>query len=106
MSRYEITFLLLRIPLAPSEEDMFPFKLKRTQFPVCLSFAMTINKAQGQTIPNVGAYLPDFVFSHGQLYVVLSRRISQTITKVLVKPVKKFGQGGVYTSNATSNVRC
>jgi hypothetical protein len=30
---------------------------------------MTINKAQGQTIPNVGIYLPEPVFSHGQLYV-------------------------------------
>jgi ATP-dependent DNA helicase PIF1 len=30
-----------------------------------LSFAMTINKAQGQTIPNVGIYLPELVFSHG-----------------------------------------
>ncbi|GJW57879.1 putative reverse transcriptase domain-containing protein [Tanacetum coccineum] len=49
-----VRVLFPRIPLAPSEEDMFPFKLKRTQFPIRLSFAMTINKAQGQTIPNVG----------------------------------------------------
>ncbi|GJR42154.1 ALP1-like protein isoform X1 [Tanacetum coccineum] len=55
------------IPLCPSNSDMFPFKLKRNQFPVGLSFAMTINKAQGQTIPNVGVYLPDSVFSHRQL---------------------------------------
>ncbi|GJY08780.1 ATP-dependent DNA helicase PIF1-like protein [Tanacetum coccineum] len=47
-----VRVLFPRIPLAPSEEDMFPFKLKRTQFLVRLSFAMTINKAQGQTIPN------------------------------------------------------
>ena len=90
---------LPRIPLCPSEEDMFPFKLKRKQFPVRLSFAMTINKAQGQTIPNVGVYLPESVFSHGQLYVALSRGISRRNTKVLVKPDKKFKQDGVYTSN-------
>ncbi|GJR26074.1 reverse transcriptase domain-containing protein [Tanacetum coccineum] len=59
-----VRVLLPRIPLAPSEEDMFPFKLKRTQFPVRLSFAMTFNKAQGQTIPNVGVYLPESIFSH------------------------------------------
>jgi ATP-dependent DNA helicase PIF1 len=28
-----------------------PFGFKRKQFPIRLSFAMTINKAQGQTIP-------------------------------------------------------
>ena len=90
---------LPRIPLCPSDDDMFPFKLKRKQFPVRLSFAITINKAQGQTIPNVGVYLPQSVFSHGQLYVALSRGISRTTTKVLVRPVKEFEQPGSYTSN-------
>ncbi|KAL4581368.1 hypothetical protein LXL04_017582 [Taraxacum kok-saghyz] len=90
---------LPRIPLCPSAHDMFPFKLKRKQFPIRLSFAMTINKAQGQTIPNVGVYLPESVFSHGQLYVALSRGISRENTKVLVKPVKEFTNEGVYTSN-------
>jgi ATP-dependent DNA helicase PIF1 len=46
-------------------DEMFPFQFKRKQFPIRLSFAMTINKAQGQTIPNVGVYLPKPVFSHG-----------------------------------------
>ncbi|XP_022019988.1 ATP-dependent DNA helicase PIF1-like [Helianthus annuus] len=90
---------LPRIPLCLSEDDMFPFKLKRKQFPIRLSFAMTINKAQGQTIPNVGVFLPDSVFSHGQLYVALSRGISRKNTKVLVHPAKDFKQPGVYTSN-------
>ena len=90
---------LPRIPLCLSEDDMFPFKLKRKQFPIRLSFSMTINKAQGQTIPHVGVYLPDSVFSHGQLYVALSRGISRQNTKVLVHPVKDFKRHGVYTSN-------
>ncbi|XP_021971328.1 ATP-dependent DNA helicase PIF6-like [Helianthus annuus] len=90
---------LPRIPITLSEDDMFPFKLKRKQFPIRLSFSMTINKAQGQTIPNVGIYLPDSVFSHGQLYVALSRGISRQSTKVLVHLAKEFKQSGVYTSN-------
>jgi ATP-dependent exoDNAse (exonuclease V) alpha subunit len=62
---------------------MFPFRFKRKQFPVRLSFAMTINKSQGQTIPNVGIYLPEPVFSHGQLYVALSRATATANIKVL-----------------------
>jgi ATP-dependent exoDNAse (exonuclease V) alpha subunit len=62
---------------------MFPFRFKRKQFPIRLSFAMTINKAQGQTIPTVGVYLPEPVFSHGQLYVALSRATAKSNIKIL-----------------------
>lgn len=59
-----------RIPLIPNN---FPFSFKRIQFPVSLCFAMTINKAQGQTLKVVGVDLSISCFSHGQLYVALSR---------------------------------
>jgi ATP-dependent DNA helicase PIF1 len=75
---------LPRIPLCPSDDEMFPFQFKRKQFPVRLSFAMTVNKAQGQTIPNAGIYLPEPVFSHGQLYVALSRSTARKNVKILV----------------------
>ena len=34
-----------RLPLFPSDDISLPFKFKRKQFPVRLSFAMTINKS-------------------------------------------------------------
>nr|XP_040249639.2 uncharacterized protein LOC109743262 [Aegilops tauschii subsp. strangulata] len=80
---------LPRIPLCPSDNDMFPFKFKRKKFPVRLSFSMTINKAQGQTIPIVGVYLPNPVFSHGQLYVALSRATAKRNIKILIEKEKE-----------------
>ena len=59
-----------RIPLIPNN---FPFEFKRTQFPVALCFAMTINKSQGQTLKAAGVDLRYNCFSHGQLYVACSR---------------------------------
>ncbi|XP_026412240.1 uncharacterized protein LOC113307967 [Papaver somniferum] len=77
--------LIPRIPIEPPKEVILPFKFVRKQFPVRAGFAITINKTQGQTIPHVGIYLPEPVFSHGKLYVSLSRGVSRTTTKVLVK---------------------
>ena len=90
---------LPRIPLYPSEDDVLPFKFKRKQFPIRLSFAMTINKAQGQTIPHVGGYLPEPVFSHGQLYVALSRGVSRKTTRILAKPNTEVDKSGRSTKN-------
>jgi len=46
-----------RIPLLSSQDEKLSIQFKRTQFPVRLCYAMTINKAQGQTLDFVGIYL-------------------------------------------------
>ncbi|XP_074115969.1 ATP-dependent DNA helicase pif1-like [Cotesia typhae] len=62
--------LIPRIPIIPSD---LPFTFKRLQFPIRLAFAMTINKAQGQSLQVTGLNLSSACFSHGQLYVACSR---------------------------------
>ena len=63
---------MLRIPLISSKMQM-PIEFKRLQFPLRLSFAISINKSQGQTIKIVGLHLQEHCFSHGQFYVGCSR---------------------------------
>ncbi|KAJ4429629.1 hypothetical protein ANN_21830 [Periplaneta americana] len=53
-----------RIPLIPTD---LPFTFKRLQFPVRLAFAMTINKAQGQSLKFAGINLENSCFSHVQI---------------------------------------
>lgn len=73
MAKGEAVFIP-KIPLIPSNT---PFPFKRIQFPVKISFAITINKSQGQSLKVVGLNLLEPVFSHGQLYVGCTRVGSQ-----------------------------
>ncbi|XP_025662239.1 uncharacterized protein [Arachis hypogaea] len=75
--------LIPRMNMVPTNETV-PVRFQRRQFPIIVSFAMTINKSQGQTLSHVGLYLPRPVFTHGQLYVALSRVKSKRGLKVLL----------------------
>ena len=74
------------------QDSALPINIARCQFPVRLAYCLTINKAQGQSLRYVGVYLPKPVFSHGQLYVAMSRAKSFAGLKV-------FTSSGRTTSN-------
>ena len=61
-----------------SEGSGLNFTLRHRQLPLRLAFAMTVNRSQGQTFRKVGLELPNDLFSHGQLYVALSRSAQRT----------------------------
>ena len=94
--------LIPRISFIPSDVDL-PFEFKRRQFPIRPAFAMTINKAQGQTMKYVGIFLPQQVFSHGQLYVALSRVSSERKICIMVECEKYKRSDKIFTKNVVYN---
>ncbi|XP_021867210.2 uncharacterized protein [Spinacia oleracea] len=90
-----------RVKQRPSPSSKHPILFQRKQFPVKLSFAMTINKSQGQTLSQVAVYLPRPCFSHGQLYVALSR--ARQASQVTVIPPNTPQQiSGTHVENVIS----
>ncbi|GAA0157450.1 DNA helicase [Lithospermum erythrorhizon] len=89
-----------RIPLESNPSDnKYSIPFVRRQLPLRLCFAMTINKSQGQTLDFVGVYLRQPVFTHGQLYVALSRAKTGKNVKILIAPPTCNDPGTKYTTN-------
>ncbi|CAN1159699.1 ATP-dependent DNA helicase PIF1 [Linum perenne] len=73
---------LLRIALS-SHQMSLNFTLIRIQYPIALCFFMKINKSQGQTLQQVEICLKRQVFTHGQLYVAISRVTKKSRLKII-----------------------
>jgi len=67
----------------------------RRQFPLRLAYARSINKMQGATITRLGLDMRSSVFSHGQLYVALSRVADRNSVRILGLPRPPPGERAV-----------
>ncbi|GMG17633.1 unnamed protein product [Phytophthora fragariaefolia] len=85
------------VPMATRESSHSVYA--RNSFPVVPAFGMIINTAQGQTVQNLLLNLASPCFSHGQLYVALSRDTSRSKFKALIEYPKLEEDDGVYTDN-------
>ena len=95
--------MIPRIKISSEASKDLSLNLIRLQFPIRLAYAMTINKAQGQSLMHVGINIQDEVFSHGQLYVAMSRATSATRMKVLL-PTSMSGTEGMCKNIVFSEV--
>ncbi len=77
-----------------SDKEKYPFSFKRRQFPVRLAYSITTNKSQGQTLKRAGLWLPVPLFTHGQLYVAMSRVGNPKDLRVLIKDCKVHNEVG------------
>ena len=87
--------------MSPSDENL-PFILERAECPVRLVYSMTINKVRIQTFNEEKIFLPDSVFSNGQLYVAFSK--VRRLTDICVKDIPTIKQGVRRGETITKNI--
>ena len=90
----EIVFIP-RIPLYDRSNE-WPWTMIRVQFPIRVAFAMTIHKGQGQSMDKVGVYVVNEMFTHGQLYVAVSRATIASGLKIFIEGGKSILKNIVY----------
>jgi ATP-dependent exoDNAse (exonuclease V) alpha subunit len=72
-----------------AEDFYLTLVLAFNQSPVCLAFAMTVNKSQRQSVKHVRIDLHTPVFTYDQLYVALPRATAKNQIYVLFPHVHK-----------------
>ena len=80
-----------------AEASGLPFNIRRRQFPLIPAYAVTVHKAQGQTLNRVGLFITTPMFTHGQLYTALSRsRCWENIAVLSMLPDRNHLKNCVY----------
>ena len=65
-------------------------EFSRIQFPIRPCFGLTVHKAQGQSLKKEGILLMKECFTHGQLYVALSRSTTASGLRI-IRPLNESG---------------
>ena len=73
-------------------------EFSRIQFPIRPCFGLTVHKAQGQSLQKVGISLMKECFTHGQLYVALSRSTTASGLRI-IRPLNESGDVEYRTQN-------
>ena len=102
---------LRRMNCTPERDDFTIPGLRRRQFPLRICFAITINKAQGQSIPEtLGIDLTAPCFSHGQLYEAPSRTTDHrnvfVCTRNSIRPTPNIVYHEVFDISVYTGLRC
>ncbi|KAF1880364.1 hypothetical protein Lal_00049001, partial [Lupinus albus] len=74
----EVKIIYIFIPISTV------LQIYRKTIPCIYIYIMTINKSQGQSVESLRLYLPRRIFSHDQLYIVISRAKSKKFLKILI----------------------
>ncbi|RCV25458.1 hypothetical protein SETIT_5G168400v2 [Setaria italica] len=75
----EKRIFLPRIPLCPSDDEMFPFQFKRKQFPIRLSFAMTDTFATSCTAKRCRASIKKYTSLKNAFAVLTTAAVAASI---------------------------
>ena len=94
-----LTMFIPHIKLYANDSSQMPFRLICMQFPIKPAFAMTVNKAQEQTLEQMSLFLPKPVFAYGMLYVALSCVSCEDGVNIMVKHPQPVGREGTCTRN-------
>jgi hypothetical protein len=65
-------FMKARFTVTPDASGL-PFVVLRTQYPIIPAYCLSVHKAHGQSLLRLGIVFETDPFTHGQLYVALSR---------------------------------
>ena len=89
--------MLLCIKLTSIVRELL-FLVTQVQFPIYLSFAITVHKLQGQSLTTISVNLCYTVFTYSQLYVAMSRVTTIAGLSVLL-PTLSDSEGSCMVTN-------